>query len=65
MDWDTYQKEIGDGKDNYEKGFDDGAKANQKRLQPIIDYIIAGINGKQRISPTLDIKSLLEEAGEL
>jgi len=64
MDWDTYQKEIGEGKENYEKGFDDGAKANKKRLQPLINFLVNAVNGAEPGDP-IKLIHLLEEAGEL
>lgn len=64
MDFDTYQKEIGDRKDHYEKGFDDGAKENQKRLDPLINILRDAVNGKENRN-LLDLRKLLKDAGEL
>lgn len=65
MDWDTYQKEIGDGKDNYEKGFDDGAKANQKRVNPIINVVREILEDKFEGELKTRLLYLMKEAGEL
>lgn len=65
MDWDTYQKEIGDAIDSYEKGFVDGAKANQKRLEPILDLIRELIGGKYEEDLKTQFLCLMKNAGEL
>lgn len=65
MDWDTYQKEIDDKKDNYQKGYADGAKANQKRLDPILDVVREIINDKFEEELKSRLLFFMKNAGEL
>lgn len=64
MDWETYQKELGNIQEKYNEAFDDGVRVNQKRLQPFLDSFRDALNGNTKVG-ILELKKLLEEAGKL
>lgn len=64
MDWETYQKELGNIQEKYNEAFDDGVRVTQKRLQPFLDSFRDALNGNTKVG-ILELKKLLEEAGKL
>lgn len=64
MDWETYRKEIVDSAIRYEQGFDDGAKANEKRLKPLHDFLRDAVTGKAPGDP-IKLREIMEEVGWL
>ena len=67
MDWDTYKKEIGDAAKKYDQGFDDGVKAADRRLKPILDYLIEAFSSgnTNKSYSMITLEDLMREAGEL
>ena len=69
MDWDTYQKEIQDGRDSVEiKTYDNGFKAGEEhakeKLNPLLDYL-KDVSDERTHFHLSDLISFMKQVGEL